>query len=325
LAAPVLLLCLGFAATQAKAQSIGYEGPTGIFVTPLALVATSPAKGVGLPSVGYHFLAGGPVIGDYSTISTTVGFAKRFEVGYTHELHSAPGGSLTGLGPTFTPLWDSGLDIVHFKANITPGFLSKAGTFSVGGVYRFNDQIGVNINNLTAKLIASAKITPINAEQKTADGDVYLVGTKIITQVSKQVPIIVSVGLRGTNASLWGLGGNSPGFEGKAFGSAALVIPGPAKSTIILASEVSEQPQHIFSATAAATFGSARAATLFDLPTSESYAVRLVPFAKIKLDIDAAVLHSGGYIDNSLLNKLAGGRVDLDMRSSLAFAVSYGF
>ncbi|MGB7984213.1 MAG: hypothetical protein WCF54_03540 [Terracidiphilus sp.] len=325
LAAPLLLFCLGIATTQAKAQSLGYEGPTGLLVTPLALTATSPAKGVGLPAISYHFLAGGPVIGDFSTVSATVGIAKRFEIGYTHELQIAPGGSLIGLGPKLTPLFDSGLDIVHFKANITPGFISKVGTFSVGGVYRLNDQIGVNINNLAAKLIAGANITPINAEEKTANGDVYLVGTKIITQLGKKAPIIVSAGLRGTNAALWGLGGNSPGFEGKAFGSTALVLTGPAKSTIILASEISQQPQHISSATATATFGSARAATLFDIPTSESYALRLVPFARHKLNIDAAVLHAGGFIDNSLLNKLAGGRVDLDMRARLAFAISYGF
>jgi hypothetical protein len=324
-AAPALLFSLCFVATHAQAQSLGYEGPTGIFVTPLALTATSPAKGVGVPSVSYHFLAGGPIIGDFSTVSTTVGFAKRFEVGYTREIHNADGGSKSALGPALTPLWNSGLDIVHVKANITPGFLSKVGVFSVGGVYRSGDQIGVNINTLAGALIANAGVKPVYATQKTANGDIYLVGTKIITQVSKKLPIIVSAGIRGTNASLWGLGGNAPGFEGKVFGSAAFVITGPAKSTIILASEVSEQPQHISSATATATLGSSKAATLFDIPTSEVYAVRIVPFAKRKLNVDAGVLHAGGNIDNPLLNTLVGGHVDLNMRARVAFGVSYGF
>ena len=331
-AAPVLLLCLCFAATQAQAQSLGYEGPTGVFVTPLALTAASPAKGVGVPSVGYHFLAGGPIIGDFSTVNTTVGFAKRFEIGYTHELHNENGGSKATLGSTLTPLWNSGLDIVHFKANITPNFLSKVGVFSVGGIYRSGNHIGGNINALSEVLMGAAGINYTHAEQKTANGDIYLVGTKIITQVSKKMPIIVNAGIRGTNASLWGLGGNAPGFEGKAFGAAALVITGPGKSTIIPAFEVAEQPQHILSASAAATLGSAKAATLFDIPTSEVYAVRVVPFAKKKLNIDVGVLHAGGYIDNPLLNSLVknaapstGGKVDLNMRARVAFAVSYGF
>jgi hypothetical protein len=328
-----LLLTLAFATRAAQAQSLGYEGPTGVFVTPLALVADSPAKGVGIPSVGYHFLAGGPVIGDFSTVSTTVGFAKRFEIGYTHELHNDNGGSKTPLAPALTPLWNSGLDIVHIKANISPSFLSKVGIFSVGGVYRSGDQIGANINALAGALIAKDGIKPVYANQKTANGDVYLVGTRVITEVSKKLPILVSAGLRGTNASLWGLGGNSPGFEGKAFGSVAFVITGPGKSSIIPAFEIAEQPQHISSATATATLGSARAATLFDIPTSEVYAVRVVPFAKKKLNIDAGILHAGGYIDNPLLNEVitggnaptAGGKVNLDIRARVAFAVSYGF
>jgi hypothetical protein len=338
-AALALLAAFLFATPAAQAQSLGYEGPTGVFVTPLALVAASPAKGVGVPSVGYHFLAGGPVIGDFSTVNTTVGFAKRFEIGYTREIHNEDGGSKAALAPALTPIWNSGLDIVHFKANITPSFLSKVGVFSVGGIYRSGDQIGTHINNLAGALIAADyaagdKIKPVYANQKTANGDIYLVGTKVITQVSKKLPILVTAGLRGTNASLWGLGGNAPGFEGKVFGSTAFVITGPGKSTIIPAFEIAEQPQHISSATATATLGSAKAATLFDIPTTEVYAVRIVPFAKIKLNIDAGVLHAGGYIDNPLLNEVitdnftgptAAGKVNLNIRARVAFAVSYGF
>ena len=328
-----LFIALSIAAPAAWAQSLGYEGPTGVFVTPLALVAGSPAHGVGGANVSYHFLAGGPVIGDFSTVSTTVGFAKRFEIGYTHEIHNQDGDSKAALAPALKPIWNSGLDIVHLKANITPNFLSKVGTFSVGGVYRSGDQIGAHINALAGYLIAADGIKPVYANQKTANGDIYLVGTRVITEVSKKLPILVTAGLRGTNASLWGLGGNSPGFEGKAFGSAAFVITGPGKSSIIPAFEIAEQPQHISSATATATLGSAKAATLFDIPTSEVYAVRIVPFAKKKLNIDAGVLHAGGYIDNPLLNEVignskaptAGGKVNLDIRARVAFGVSYGF
>ena len=60
------------------------------------------------------------------------------------------------------PMWDSGLDIVHFKANITPSFLSKVGVFSVGGIYRSGDQIGANIDAL-ARLALIAKLTPAHS------------------------------------------------------------------------------------------------------------------------------------------------------------------
>ena len=102
----ILLLVLPFAARTALAQSLGYEGPTGVFVTPLASTAASPANGAGHPVIAYHLLAGGPVIGTWSTVSITEGFAKRIEIGYTREDHAA--GNTAGL----SPLWTDGLNIV---------------------------------------------------------------------------------------------------------------------------------------------------------------------------------------------------------------------
>jgi hypothetical protein len=96
-------------------------------------------------------------------------------------------------------------------------------------------------------------------------------------------------------------------------------VTGPGKSTIILASEVSEQPQHILSATAGAH------TALFDIPTSEVYAVRIVPLPRYKLNLDAGVLHAGGWIGNSTTEALMGGNLNLNMRARLAFGVSYGF
>jgi hypothetical protein len=332
----ILLLALPFAAHTAQAQSLGYEGPTGVFVTPLASTAASPAKGLGQPSVAYHFLAAGPIVGDFSTVSVTEGFAKRFEFGYTHEIHNENGGSKAALAPALTPLWNSGIDIVHGKVNLIPDSYKKQKwipAISVGGIFRSGDNIGVNINNLATNLLKGDGITPITGNQKTTNGDVYVVATKLFTQV-KNLPILASAGLRGTNASLWGLGGNSPGFEGKAFGSAAFVIKGPAKSTIIPAFEIAEQPQHISLATPTATLGSSKKATLFDIPTTEVYAVRIVPLAKRKLNVDAGVLHAGGYIDNPLLNEViadkfsgptAAGKVNLNIRARVAFGISYGF
>jgi hypothetical protein len=344
----ILILALPFAARVTQAQSLGYEGPTGVFVTPLASVSASPAKGLGQPSIAYHFLAGGPIIGDFSTVSITEGFAKRFEFGYTHELQNESGGSKATLAPALTPIWSgTGIDIVHAKANIIPDGYGKqkwVPAISVGGIYRSGDQVGTKINCLANYLVGGTPyctaidgLNPTIAHAKTTNGDVYVVATKLITQI-KNLPILASAGLRGTNASLWGLGGNAPGFEGKAFGSAAFVIKGPAKSTIIPAFEVAEQPQHISTPSILPTLqdinGAGKpAATVFDIPTSEVYAVRIVPFAKKKLNVDAGVLHAGGYIDNALLNEVIGGtdsptaaaKLNLNIRARVAFGISYGF
>jgi hypothetical protein len=309
-----LLALLSTLALGARAQSLGYEGPTGVFVTPLAYTAASPAKGFGSPVVGYHFLAGGPVLGDFSTISVTEGFAKRFEFGYTSVEHaggSYSDGKFIETKPYVysvdlpSSLWNSNFSILHAKVNLLPENFDKKNwipALSAGIIYRFNDQFGGNVANF---------VTYGDGPQdmRTNNEDIYVVASKIVP-VTKPLSVLLSAGLRGTNASLWGLGGNAPGFQGKVFGAAALVLNGPAKSTIILGSEVSEQPQHIYLSPAvlencdgfcvpASQTGWIKR-SLFDVPTSEVYAVRIVPSPKHKFNFDVGVLHAGNNVSNPL-------------------------
>ena len=258
----ILILVLPFAARTAQAQSLGYEGPTGVFVTPLASTAASPAKGAGHPVIAYHLLAGGPVIGTWNTVSITEGFAKRFEAGYTREDHAA--GNTAGL----SPLWTDGLNIFHGKANIVPENAGKTKwvpAISVGGIARANDS---NVGNGS------------NGQTKT-NADIYAVATKVVTQFSKKVPVLINAGVRGTDASLWGIGGNAPAYSARAFGALAFVFTGPGKSAIILASEAAQQPRTI-----KLTGASGASSGAFDIPTSVDYAVRIVPSPKHKLNID---------------------------------------
>ena len=39
-----------------QAQNLGLQGETGVFITPLAYTVSSPANGLGLPVLGFHFL-----------------------------------------------------------------------------------------------------------------------------------------------------------------------------------------------------------------------------------------------------------------------------
>jgi Protein of unknown function (DUF3034) len=311
----LILVCV--ANTAARAQSLGYEGPTGVFVTPLASTAASPANGFGKPSVSYHFLNGGNVIGNYSTVSITEGVAKRFEFGYTAEFEAA--GSDTTNAVNLSPLWNDTMSIVHGKANLIPENAGKtkwAPAISVGAIGRFNDN-NVGDGSNSAALHSALGIT--NGSQTTTNADFYLVGTKVVTQITKKVPWLLSGGVRGTNASLWGLGGNAPDYSARAFGALAWVFTGPGKSTIILASEVAQQPQHILVTLA----GSNTKAGIFDIPTSEVYAVRVVPSPKTKLNFDFGVLQAAVNIGAS--PTLPSVDVNLKARARVAFALSYGF
>ncbi|MBV8630970.1 MAG: DUF3034 family protein [Silvibacterium sp.] len=298
------------------AQNLGYEGPTGIFVTPIASVAPSEGKGFGHPVVAYHFLNGGDVIGNYSTVSVTEGAFKRIEFGYTAELQKQGDDHTNSVN--LAPLWTESMHIVHGKANLLAenSFNKKwVPAISVGAIGRFNDN---NVGDGTNSAALHEALSITNGIQTTKNADVYLVGTKVVTQFIPKVPVLLSGGVRGTNAVLWGLGGNSVDFEARGFGAAAFVLTGPAKSTIILAAEVAQQPHHL-----AVTLDDGRKVGIFNIPTSEVYAVRVLPFHKYKLNADFGVLQAAGHIGAS--PTLPDVPVNLNARARFAMGLSYGF
>jgi hypothetical protein len=316
LSAPVLLFTLLFAIHAANAQSLGWEGPTGVFVTPLASTAASPANGAGKAVVAFHFLNGGPVIGNFSTLSVTECVAGRLEFGYTGEFHG--GGSDHVNAVNLSPLWTGEINILHAKVNLIPENAGKTKwvpAISVGAIGRFTDNnVGDGVNS--GALHSALSIT--SGVQSTKNADFYLVGTKVVTQITKKVPWLFSAGLRGTNASLWGLGGNAPDMTMRGFGALAWVFTGPGKSTIILGSEIAQQPKNLL-----VTLNSGARAGVFDIPTSEVYAVRVVPSPKCKLNADFGVLQAAGNIGSS--PTLPSVPVNLSARARIAFALSYGF
>ena len=269
-----------------QGQNLGLEGETGLYFTPLAYTVASPTNNIGKPVFGFHFLAAGDVIGNFSDINVTVGAFNRVEFGYTRDIHS------TADNPELSPLWHSGFNIVHGKANllrentgkhdwipaISVGFLVRSQVHNVGGV----------INN-----------------KDTTNGDVYVVATKTIVLTKLHgLPLVLDGGIRGTNAEVWGLAGNATRFQGRVFGVAGFGLPGPAKSLIILGVEVAQQPPHPEGQAAAV------------IPTTITYACRIVPPSEHKFNIDVGVAQVANHI-------LPG--VALHSRSQFGMGISYAF
>jgi hypothetical protein len=276
-------------APRLNAQGLGWEGETGVFVTPLAYTASSETEKIH-PVVAYHFLDAGPVIGDFHEASIELGVGKRLEFGYTHELH------VLGGDPTLSPLWQSGFDIFNGKVNVVRENLDGqkwVPAISTGFVLRPNVR---NVGNW----IAEDALNPRHVGGK-ADGDIYVVASKMIPL--KPVPVLLSGGVRGTDAVLWGMGGNAPDWEARAFGSAAFVFKGPRKSTFILASEAAQQPHHPLDLQA------------LNIPTTLTYAVRFIP-PKYKVNFDVGVAQIAGRV-------MPG--VDLEARHQVGVQMSYAF
>jgi len=265
-----------------SAQNLGWEGETGIFVTPLAYTASS-GNGIGMPVVAFHYMNGGPVLGDFYTSSVTVGFAKRFEFGYTREFHTF------GNDAALSPLWHNGFNVVHAKANLLPENAWKkswAPAISIGFMVRSQ------VHNVGGALTG----------KDTRNGDIYVVASKTVTRW-KRLPVVLNGGYRGTNAELWGLGGNADRFTGRAFGAVAFVLKGPAHGSVILGAEVAQQPRHPADLPAAV------------IPTTLTYAVRYVPIPERKLNLDFGIAQAAGVIQPG---------VNLQARSQMAVGISYG-
>ena len=271
------------AAIAASAQSLNWEGQTGVFVTPLAYTASSPANNFGKPTVAYHFLNAGDVLGNFHTVSVTEGLLKRIEFGYTRTFHQE--GGTAGL----SQLWDGGFNIVHAKANLLPEDLGKnhwVPAISAGFVAR------TSVHHVSGVL----------ANKDYNNADFYAVASKTVTQ-TKKVPIVLNLGFKATNASVFGLAGNAPGYKGRLFGAAAFVFKGPAKSTLIFGSEFAQQPREVRNLPGAV------------VPTTITYAARIVPRPESKFNIDFGVAQAAGWI-------LPG--VNLKARHQFALGISYG-
>ncbi len=117
----------------------------------------------------------------------------------------------------------------------------------------------------------------------TVNGDVYLVATKLVTQ-TKALPLVLNVGVRGTNAELWGMGGNTPNWEAKVFGAEGFVVKLPHKASAIFGAEVAQQPKHPSGLPDAV------------IPTTITYAVRLSPVPESKLNLDFGIAQIAGAI-----------------------------
>ena len=275
----------------ASAQSLNWEGQTGIFVTPLAYTVPSPHRRLGRPSVSYHFLNAGEVLGQFHQASVSIGVFDRAEFGYTRTIHN------DGVTAGLSSLWSRGFNTVHGKVNVLVENRSWRPAISVGFVVRSQ------VRNVGGAIQG----------RSTTNEDFYIVATKTITAI-RALPLVFNVGFKDTNASLLGLAGNAPAYQGRLFGAAAFALRGPRRSTILLGSELLQQPRRIEGLAGAV------------VPTTVTYAVRFLPGGALplrgwnvespKLTVDLGIAQVAGAIAPG---------VNLHARHQFALGVSYGF
>jgi len=279
------------AMNTASAQSLNWEGQTGVFVTPLAYAVPSTERGFGKPVVAYHYLDAGGVLGGFHQVSVTIGAFTRVEFGYTRNLHQDGGTA------DLSNLWGNGFNTFHGKVNVlregqswlpalSVGFVARSQVHNVGGVLQNKD---------------------------TTNEDFYVVATKTAMGIRK-LPLVFNFGFKVTNASLLGLVGNAPSYQGRLFGAAAFALRGPGRSTILLGSEVLQEPRRVQDLPGIV------------VPTTITYAVRIIPSGALplrswgvespRLTLDLGIAQAAG--------RVAPG-INLQARHQFALGVSYGF
>ena len=255
-----LLLCGFFAAAllaagRTNAQNLTLEGQTGGFITPTAYVVYGE-KGTFFshPAVGYHFVDANKVIGDIHTFSIAEGFANRAEVGYTRSVH------WTGDSAAFSNLWHyAGMNIFSGKV-----VLIKDGQFAplVPGV-----AVGI-VGRDEDHFVSGALVQELTGFPKSyRNADLYVTATK--TWAHPPVPLLVNLGWKATNASIYGIGGQSTRFGGRVFGGLGIPLPGPFKTAIVPAAGFTQEPP------TSVNLGEILVGGRAHVPTTLDYAVRV--------------------------------------------------
>lgn len=293
-----------------KAQNLTLEGQTGGFLTPTAYVVyMEKGDKFSHPAVAFHYIDASKVIGNIETFSITEAFYNRFEVGYTRSVHefgdSGSGSASAAVVPGgLSQLWNAnGMNVFHGKV-----VLINDGQFgpwmpgvAVGGIVRTGDKfvtgeapiIATEANNAycyyTGAYLADLcnPLVPIPAAKSYTNGDVYIAVTK--TWAKKPVPFLVNFGLKMTNATIFGIGGQSTRFGGRLFGGLGIPLPlGHGLVAVPSAGFTQESPTSKGLGPASYTSLPLLAGKA-DLPTTMDYAVRVTQRYKPHFAFDIGI------------------------------------
>jgi hypothetical protein len=286
------------------AQNLTLEGQTGGFITPTAYVVyTAKDHFFSHPAVGYHFVNASKVIGNIHTFNIEEAFANRAEVGYTRSVHTE------GNDPLFSSLWNfSGMNIFNGKviavrdgqgSPFTPGL-------AAGFVVRTGD-----------KFVTGALDQALTGTLKSyTNEDVYAVATK--TWLHPPIPVLLNFGWKATNASIYGIGGQSTRFGGRLFGGLGIPLPGPFKTAIVPAMGFTQQPPNIKNL----------GAILYPpgsnphIPTTLDYAVRITQKDNPHFAFDIGVGHVAGTIGTTAIpTPLGPALVPINLQANAVFGM----
>jgi len=308
---------VALATRQLNAQYLTLEGQTGGFLTPTAYVVyMEKGEKFSHPAIGFHFINSSAVIGNIETLSITEAFYGRAEVGYTRSIHqfgnsgpsttvmanavlgSTSSSTAVPVTPDFSQLWHfNGMNVFHGKVvAINDGqFGPWTPGVAVGGVVRTNDrfvsgaavQEAVQLYDQFCLQTSTCTPVAVPAAKSYNNGDVYIAVTK--TWAKKPVPFLANVGWKATNASIYGIGGQSNRFIGRFFGGLGIPLPITHGIVAVPSAGFTQQPPTVKGLGSNPPNGIPLVAGKADLPTTLDYAVRITQREKPHFAFDIGV------------------------------------
>jgi hypothetical protein len=341
-------------ASHLNAQYLTLEGQTGGFLTPTAYVVLSTeGQKFSHPAVGFHFIDASSVIGNIETFSITEGYANRLEAGYTRSVHQL-GDQTTGID--LSQLWHyNGMNVFHGKVvGIKDGqFGQWTPGVAVGGVFRTQDrfvsgaippivaaQLVYELGS-TAGLATTSAIFGTTGAKSYTNGDAYIAVTK--TWAKKPVPFLANIGWKATNATIFGIGGQSTRFGGRFFGGLGIPLPLGHGIVAVPSAGFTQEPKtavnlnpllNVARTLLVSEYPPAAAAypvMTAHLPTTLDYAVRVTQRNNPHFAFDIGVGQVAGNIGSvyvptgSPANPIAPAPVNLDARHVVGMGLSYRY
>jgi hypothetical protein len=303
----ILALLLLAAAPALRAQSLNLEGQTGGYIIPAAYTIPSDAgHKFSSPTLGFHYLKAGTTVGDFYISSVEEGYGNWLEFGYSRNNHSngrdfntANSSGTSGA----SDLWAyNGFNVYNAKGRVMKEDWKGhkwIPAVALGFVLRQGDQYVTGaLQNTTG--------TTSHPHPSTTNGDMYAVATKLVRQT--KIPLLLDFGVRGTNAQLYGAGGqagstpvsaplaagapcppdctytNSSAWAVKPFGGMGIPIPISKSNRAIViepGAEVAPEPRYTQNLPQA------------HVATTEVYGFRFTQLPSFRWTLDAGVGHIG--------------------------------
>jgi len=259
---PLLLL---FLLTRPLLAQLNWEGQTGGLITPFAYNSSS-SMGVGRPELAFHYLNGGPVLGNDFQVSITAGFLKIAEGGFTRTFNLLGNDELA-------PWFANGFNAAHIKFRLLPEnawHTSYLPAIAAGAIVRTQVR----------------RVTEVTERENTTATDFFVVGTKTLTTL--RVPVVLNLGAKLTNASILGIAANSPGWEFKPFGGLFLTLKTPRHSRLMLGAEFASQPRQMKEVPGVV------------VPTSLAYVARWSPAGDNPISLELGFMQLGGNLGSGV-------------------------